>query len=231
MHEFQRARQPEQKGLRRNAILHAAEELIAEGGLHDLSLSSIAERAGLSKANTYRYFESREEILLDILMEDQRDLIAEIEQKLSHLKGSRDEKRVAQVIAQAFIVRPRLCQLLGMVSSILEHNLSEDAIINCKRELVMLSQHATRALHTALPNIALTDCGWMLGTIALYVAGLWPAAHPAPPAARVLARDEFAALRPVFERDLTKGILVLLRGVVMSSTSKSISKSASKRKE
>ena len=62
--DFERARQPEQKELRREAILEAATELLAEKGLHDISLSAIARRAKLSKANLYRYFESREAIFL-----------------------------------------------------------------------------------------------------------------------------------------------------------------------
>ncbi|HEU0222902.1 MAG TPA: helix-turn-helix domain-containing protein, partial [Paracoccaceae bacterium] len=67
---FQRARSPEQKAHRRRAILEAAAALLAEGGIEATTLAAIAERAGLVKSNLYRYFESREEILMWLFVED-----------------------------------------------------------------------------------------------------------------------------------------------------------------
>jgi AcrR family transcriptional regulator len=213
MVDFQRARQPEQKDYRRAMIVQATADLIAEGCLPDLSLNSIAQRAGLSKANIYRYFESREAILLHLFCDDLRSYTLEIEQNLADL-ATEDEIMIAQALTSAFLARPRLCQLLVMISSILEHNVSESTIADAKREILGLAHRAANCLHTVLPAVPINECLWLSNTIGILVAGLWPAANPAPVAAQVLARSEFALLRPEFERDLNKGIHTLLRGMV-----------------
>lgn len=47
-------------------ILHAAEALLAEGGLQNTSLANIAHRAEYSKPAIYEYFTSLEEIMIEL---------------------------------------------------------------------------------------------------------------------------------------------------------------------
>src|SRR6478735_8246043 len=65
---FQRARSPEQKEERRALLLVTARDMLEAGLLpSDLSLNELARRAGMAKSNVYRYFESREALLLELL--------------------------------------------------------------------------------------------------------------------------------------------------------------------
>src|SRR3954468_22592216 len=64
---YQRARSPEHKEQRREAILAAARELAAERSVRAVSLGDIARAVALAKSNLLRYFESREEIFLTLL--------------------------------------------------------------------------------------------------------------------------------------------------------------------
>ena len=93
-------------------IVQATADLIAEGCLPDLSLNSIAQRVGLSKANIYRYFESREAILLHLFCDDLRNYTLEIEQNLANLAAG-NEIVIAQVLTNAFLTRPRLANCLS----------------------------------------------------------------------------------------------------------------------
>lgn len=56
----------EQRRLARELILRAAADEIVESGLEDLSLQTVADRAGVSKRTLYNYFASREELLLGV---------------------------------------------------------------------------------------------------------------------------------------------------------------------
>ena len=49
------------------AIIEATIDLMVEGGLADLSVDAIAERAGVSKATIYRHWESRQHVVMDAL--------------------------------------------------------------------------------------------------------------------------------------------------------------------
>src|SRR5580700_215896 len=62
---YQRARRPEQKLERRDAILAAARELALRDGVRAVSLADIADRVGIHKSALLRYFEPREQIFLE----------------------------------------------------------------------------------------------------------------------------------------------------------------------
>jgi AcrR family transcriptional regulator len=210
--EFRRARQPEQRAARRANILQTA-RLIAksEGAIH-VTISELGRRAQLTKASIYRYFESLEHVLLLILASELRDLADECGDGLSGAKLSLDV--VASRIAAAYVRRLLLCELLGMVSSILEHNVSTDAIADAKLDVLRSSNRMAHAIAEAALGLSIGDAQWVSHSVALYVSGAWPAAHPSKAAAVVLTRPEFRGLRPDFEAELPRFVLALMRGVV-----------------
>jgi AcrR family transcriptional regulator len=73
MSEFARARRPEQKQQRREAILEAARRLAVEHGVNHVSLGGVAAEVGLAKSNVVRYFGTREEIYLELAAEGWRE--------------------------------------------------------------------------------------------------------------------------------------------------------------
>src|ERR1700691_4441730 len=73
---YQRARRPEQKLERRDAILGAARELALRDGVRAVSLADIAARVGIHKSALLRYFETREQIFLELAAEAWRDWTA-----------------------------------------------------------------------------------------------------------------------------------------------------------
>ncbi|ONI88707.1 TetR family transcriptional regulator [Actinosynnema sp. ALI-1.44] len=54
----------------REAVLHAADDLLVEHGFSALTVEAIARRAGVAKQTIYRWWPSKVEVLLDTLIED-----------------------------------------------------------------------------------------------------------------------------------------------------------------
>lgn len=54
---------------KKKLILETALELFAESGFHSTSISQIAKKAGISKGLIYNYFESKKEVLDEIIRE------------------------------------------------------------------------------------------------------------------------------------------------------------------
>jgi len=54
---------------KREAILQATLELVAEHGFHDAPCSLIAERAGVAAGTIYRYFENKDMLILELYRE------------------------------------------------------------------------------------------------------------------------------------------------------------------
>lgn len=72
MAKFIRARSEEQKAQRMAEIKAAAERQFAEHPYHEISLTTIADELGWSRANLYKYVATKEEIFLSLAM-DKRD--------------------------------------------------------------------------------------------------------------------------------------------------------------
>jgi TetR/AcrR family transcriptional regulator len=209
---FQRARKPEEINIRREAILAAAADLFDREGPEGAGLNAIAVKAGFTKSNVYRYFESREAVLLSLFQSEFVRFVETIEASLGAVPPG-DLDAVARLVATALLERPRLGQLMCILSSVLERNVSAESVVALKRSMLGLSQRLAAALARALPALSVDDCAWAGSTIGTYVAGMWPAAFPNPVVADVIARPEFDALRAVPERDLERTILVLLKGL------------------
>jgi AcrR family transcriptional regulator len=73
---YQRARRPEQKLERRDAILAAAGELALRDGVRAVSLADIAARVGIHKSALLRYFETREQIFLELTAQEWQEWTA-----------------------------------------------------------------------------------------------------------------------------------------------------------
>jgi AcrR family transcriptional regulator len=210
---FQRARKPEEREIRREAILAAAAGLFDAEGAQGTGLNAIAARAGFTKSNVYRYFESREEVLLNLFLAELEQLCPDLERRFSGIAPG-DLDAIAAAIATAFIARPRLASLSAIVSTTLEQNISEQAVITLKRGMGTLLQRAATLLHARLPGSTPEDCAWLVAMVGTIVAGMWPAANPSPTARRVLAMPEFSHLKPSIERDLERATRALLASIV-----------------
>jgi TetR/AcrR family transcriptional regulator, cholesterol catabolism regulator len=67
---------------RRAQILRKAEELLARGGFHDMTMDSIAEALDVSKSGLYHYFKQKEDLLFAIRYETLNALIAKHRERM-----------------------------------------------------------------------------------------------------------------------------------------------------
>ncbi|MEZ4363735.1 MAG: TetR family transcriptional regulator [Kofleriaceae bacterium] len=210
---FQRAREPEQKEQRRRELLEAAATLLRDGGLEAVSLSAIARAAGVAKSNVYRYFESREEILLEILVEDEQAWVSDLERLLAPLAGRGQIKEVAELVARSIAARPLTCELISVVAAVLEHNLSLATVTQFKARVLEVSIRIRNALHAALPQLPHEHSEALLRYLHALVAGLWPMAHPAPAASEAMEQLELRGLCSEFAVDLAGALSAMMLGL------------------
>ena len=209
---FQRARQPEQINMRRAQLLAAAAELFDEQGPSGAGLNAIAARAGFTKSNVYRYFESREQVLLELFLAE----FAELADAMAGAIGAAQDGDIAALaaaITTTFVDRPRCCQLIAILSSTLEQNVSEETIAATKTQMNDHSARIVTALAAQLPGTARHDCAWVIAMTGSLLAGMWPNVNPPPAARAVLARPEFANLRVDLPRDLNRATQALLAAI------------------
>jgi AcrR family transcriptional regulator len=211
---WQRARRPEQKEERRKAIMEAAAGLFLGLDFDKVSLNGIARKAGLAKSNIYRYFGSKEEIFLNLYIEDVTAWISELEDALAALPTGSDPAAVAKTIAAIVVARPRLAALFALLSSVLERNVSEEMLITFKRQTQAILAPMVLTIKRVLPQLSEEQIVRFEIYVHALVAGLWPFATPSPVLAKVLERPEFSHLRVNFQCSLEHAMQTLLVGLL-----------------
>ena len=209
---FIRARQPEQKEQRRTQILESAAFLLERDGFEKVSLNGIARHTNVAKSNIYRYFESREDIFLQLLQQDWVDWLDDLETAIEPLKGSDDIEQVARLLTDKVAAAPRMCQLISVLASVLEHNLSEDLLFQFKMESMQLGMRLLGTIHAALPGMNQENLLPAVQSIIALIAGLWPLGNPNPMVEKVMNRPELRAFKIEFYDALEQSIRLMIKG-------------------
>jgi AcrR family transcriptional regulator len=207
---FLRARRPEQKQQRRNAILDAARDLASAAGVRNVSLGAVAEAVGLAKSNISRYYATREEIYLELLAAEWQQCAQTLAARLHHAEGT---EAALTALAKTMTERPLFCDLLSHLPTSLELNISAAAARNFKH--AMHDHFATIGAAIADATELTASEGTELVGAAAGMAGLlYRAANPPPVLAQVYAQDpELAATRPALQPTLIRMLLALAAGL------------------
>lgn len=208
---MQRARKAEDKEGRRRLILGAARELWAKATFATFNMADVAERAGLAKGTVYIYFATKEALLLDLLHEELEAWLGVMDARLDQ-GGVWTPKRVAQLFAETLDERPMLTHLLALMSSILEHNVPEDATLAFKAFLRDRVAVTGARIEKRLPFLREGEGARVLVVSHALVTGLQPMAMPPKAVAKVLEREDMAVFRVDFAKELSSALWALLVG-------------------
>ena len=168
---FQRARSDEQRAQRRRAILQTAEAMLQDMPVAELSLNELSRRVGLAKSNVLRYFDSREAVLLELMVTCVAEWTAHLAERIpaavSRRAGyPRRAEQLAAVVAGSLAERPVLCDLMSAQAGVLERNVSTEAVTRCKLDSMAEAERLADVIRDALVELS-DDAVWR------YVIGVW----------------------------------------------------------
>ena len=200
---YQRARRPEQKLERKDAILSAARELALRDGVRAVSLADIAARVGIHKSALLRYFETREQIFLELTAAAWREWTTALHAELDPAApdsaspgpaspgspGAGSPALVADVFARSFGDRPLLCDLIAHTPLNLERNVSTETVRRYKLTSLAAVDEAAALVRRVLPALTLTECGEFVAALASLAGAVWQIANPAPALAELYASE------------------------------------------
>ena len=79
---------------RQDAILYAAQQLIANQGVESVSMAQLAKDTGLSRPAVYQYFASREHVLAELVINEMADLSNAIDEKVANFPDPMERVRI-----------------------------------------------------------------------------------------------------------------------------------------
>ncbi|MGA5097430.1 TetR/AcrR family transcriptional regulator [Streptomyces lavendulocolor] len=181
----------------REAILDTTGKLVAEGGVRSVTMSQVAERAGIGRATLYKYFPDREAVLLAWHEGQVTAHLQQIADIIDHENGTAAERLKAVLEAYAGIARQRhggeLAALLHRgehvthaerhLYGMLQHLLARAAEDGDLRSDVPPAELAQYCLHALTAAAALTSRAAVSRLVAVTLDGLRPGSpnQPGPP--------------------------------------------------
>ena len=223
---FQRARSPEQRETRRRAILDAAATMMTEMPVADISLRELSRRVGLAKSNVLRYFESREEVFLELLDTGWTEWLAALARELQALPAlpaglpadaaetTRRVDAIVEAMARTLADRPLLCELASVTANVLERNVSVPVARRFKIAAMNSMAVLQKLLRDHLPGLDVASAEQFTAASSVMVAGLWPLANPPSTVVAAYEDPTLAAARVSFEDGLRALLTAQLTGVL-----------------
>jgi AcrR family transcriptional regulator len=208
---FVRARRPEHKQQRREAILAAARDLAAESGMRNVSLGAVAAAVGLAKSNVVRYFGTREEIYLELAAEGWAEWAGAAAGRLRDAEGPSD---VVAVLTETLAERPLFCDLLSHTSTTLEHNVSVPAARVFKRLILSVLTDLSADVARAHGGLTEEEAFELAATATVLAGTFYPISNPPPTLVQLYAEDpDLAATCPPFVPTLKRALSALAAGL------------------
>ena len=125
--EFQRARNEEQKSIRREQIIEATLKLYEREPLEKITLASIANELNFSRANLYKYVSTKEEIFAWILISDLEKWVKKTYDQFKEYEEL-DLKTFCRLWAEELYQHQRLLKLFSIFISVLRSNVTTNSL-------------------------------------------------------------------------------------------------------
>lgn len=208
-----RARTDEQKKARRLDIVQVAWQVYQTRRYEEISMSEIANAAGLAKGTIYLYFDSKEALFLAVLEEQLAGWYDTVDDGLQALIGSGDVTAVSSLFCEAMCSQPGLARLFTIMHVILEHNIDYETALQFKRQLLHRIITTGSLLEQCLSFLAKGQGAHLLLQVSMFVIGLQQQAYPAPVIKKIIEQEpDMAVLGLDFGNECSAYMMTLLYG-------------------
>jgi AcrR family transcriptional regulator len=176
--DWVRARSDEQIEQRIREIVDATARLYEEHRFEEITFAMISKEADFTRSNLYRYFETKEDIFLELISHD-------IEIWRNHvLETFPDEIIPVQEFAERWVnlllEHARLIKLFTILYTVLERNASLEALIAFKQKTLEELNIVAEKLAKVLPFTSFEAIGEFLNTQTSLTLGSYPMIDLAP---------------------------------------------------
>lgn len=149
--DFKRARSDKHIQERIQEIISAAAKIYDSAGYDGLSFSAISELTKFTRPTIYKYFNSKEEILLKILLSDMEGWVLSLVDSFKINKIYSIEE-ISDIWVNTITKNYRLLALYSMLFTSIEKNASLDALVEFKKGFYVVTDKAMKLMVQLFPK-------------------------------------------------------------------------------
>ncbi|QUI25354.1 TetR family transcriptional regulator [Vallitalea pronyensis] len=170
---FERARTNEQRQERKKEILKACATLYDESGIDGVHFKAVSEITSFVRSTIYTYYKTKEEILLDLLLEDIKTWSSDVH-FIIETHDVLSKEHYCHELTNTFVNNTRMLQLMSILYSILEKNCSLEKLTAFKSELTGLMRPLITSIDKYFPDSDDDSKRTFFYTLYCFVSGLYP---------------------------------------------------------
>jgi AcrR family transcriptional regulator len=192
-----RERRAREKQRRRQSIVDAARSIFSQNGFASTTMDDIAAEAEVSKGTLYLYFDSKEELLANLLLEGLDMLLIALEdegQSQATMTASQQIRNLAQIYANLSETHPNYLRLMmafdcGHLSETIPPELNETVMERSSQCLKILER--TVQLGIERREFAVEDAWEVAGILwAAFTGVIMMMAHPVSPQVLAIGKEK-----------------------------------------
>lgn len=207
--EFRRARTNLQIEERRKEIIQAVSNILENGDIDDVNFKAISEMTSIARPTIYKYYKTKEEILLDILSDDIK-VWTNIVEDFTNNNQTLSKEAFSEALALAFDRSPRMLKFLSLLSTVFEQNCSLEKLVEFKKEMMQEMSSLYRSMSKYFPEASHQELEMTLVTIMSFISGLYPMTHNSEKQIEAMRLADYKPISTDFYTICYNGIYLLL---------------------
>ncbi|EHJ52708.1 TetR family transcriptional regulator [Streptococcus macacae] len=183
---FYRARTKEQISQRRELILKVAQNLYQTQGHMAVTFTNISKETSFTRQAIYKYYQTREEVMLDLLQHYYLKFVRQIEDQLAKQQNMTKES-FARILTDASLQYPQMLSLFSILYTIIEEKVAFERLVNFKALIFSsfkLFHSGLKKINPALSEEEMTLFDYYLISL---LSSLYPITHPTAKQAEAMA--------------------------------------------
>jgi len=207
--EFERARSNEQKELRLKQIKDATMHLYNTVVYQDISMASIAKELDFTRGNLYKYYATKEEILLDVLSDRINLWHHNLDAEMTNIPIN-DTKQFCEIWANVTNDSKDFLKLFSILFSIIERNVSVEKLTEFKKEILASNMEAANLIKEKFPDLSDEHIINFLSLQISTIVGLYPLSNPSKLQQKAIKNSGYPYTPPCFLTTFTEFLETLL---------------------
>ena len=211
-----RARSDEQIEQRVSEIMDATARLYENHRFEEITFAMIAKEANFTRSNLYRYFETKEDIFLELL---KHDLVIWREDVLENFTPEdKSLHALAEVWVDLGLKYPRMLKLFTILFTLLERNASFEALTAFKGKITEEIVRVAQFLSTTLPFPSVEAAAEFVFTQSSLTIGTYPMMDLTPKQIEAMGATNMETSPEHYRERLVYATELLLRGFIESKS-------------
>lgn len=138
--KFKRARNTEQVISRKKEIQDACKKIYLKIGFDKVTLKAISNMTSIARSTIYLYYRNKEEIFFDLMIEDGKQWINEMEDAYQKIGNKTSSDAFKEMLLNFFISRKKLVKVYSLYFAIIQENARNQYLIEYNNQIEKMFQ-------------------------------------------------------------------------------------------